>query len=154
MALIHPVVSGEGNPPIVFVHGFSCDHTDWRLQVAEFSKRHKTVAVDLSADPRFNFDRFNVRPDMQERLDRMVAALGDADEPRQRKVEHAEGVRLSDRQMDGEGGAAAGKRRQVFALGHRRRPHAPSAAGLRGGRHGQSDPIPRLGVQIAVGAAI
>lgn len=47
MALIHHVVAGAGNPPLVFVHGFSCDHTDWRLQVAHFSKRHKTVAVDL-----------------------------------------------------------------------------------------------------------
>ena len=48
MALINHVVAGTGTPPIVFVHGFSCDHTDWRLQVAEFSKQHKTVAVDLT----------------------------------------------------------------------------------------------------------
>lgn len=47
MAMIHHVVKGEGNPPLVFVHGYACSHSDWRLQVAHFSPRHKTVAVDL-----------------------------------------------------------------------------------------------------------
>lgn len=47
MAMIHHVVAGEGTPPLVFVHGYACSHTDWRLQVAYFSPRHKTVAVDL-----------------------------------------------------------------------------------------------------------
>jgi pimeloyl-ACP methyl ester carboxylesterase len=47
MALIHHVVTGEGRPPIVFIHGFGCAHTDWDAQVAHFSPRHKTVAVDL-----------------------------------------------------------------------------------------------------------
>jgi pimeloyl-ACP methyl ester carboxylesterase len=31
----------------VFVHGFGCAHTDWDLQVAHFSQRQQTVAVDL-----------------------------------------------------------------------------------------------------------
>jgi pimeloyl-ACP methyl ester carboxylesterase len=47
MALIHHVVAGAGAPPIVFVHGFGCSHTDWRAQIEHFSKRHLTVAVDL-----------------------------------------------------------------------------------------------------------
>lgn len=47
MAGIFHVVKGEGEPPLVFVHGYACSHTDWRLQVAHFSPRHKTVAVDL-----------------------------------------------------------------------------------------------------------
>jgi pimeloyl-ACP methyl ester carboxylesterase len=47
MTLIHHVVDGSGTPPIVFVHGFSCDHTDWAAQVSHFAPRHKTVAVDL-----------------------------------------------------------------------------------------------------------
>jgi pimeloyl-ACP methyl ester carboxylesterase len=47
MALIHHVVTGEGRPPIVFVHGFGCAHSDWDAQVAHFSARHRTVAVDL-----------------------------------------------------------------------------------------------------------
>jgi pimeloyl-ACP methyl ester carboxylesterase len=47
MTLIHHVVTGDGAPPIVFVHGFACAHTDWAAQVAHLSPRHRTVAVDL-----------------------------------------------------------------------------------------------------------
>lgn len=47
MALIHHVRRGIGEHPVVFVHGFSCDHTDWDLQVAHLEARHTTVAVDL-----------------------------------------------------------------------------------------------------------
>jgi len=47
MAIIHHVVTGQGQPPIVFVHGFACAHTDWDAQVAHFSPRHQTIAVDL-----------------------------------------------------------------------------------------------------------
>jgi pimeloyl-ACP methyl ester carboxylesterase len=47
MTLIHHVVTGNGRPPIVFVHGFACAHSDWDTQVAYLSPRHQTVAVDL-----------------------------------------------------------------------------------------------------------
>lgn len=47
MSLVHHVVAGTGTPPLVFVHGFSCDHSDWAAQVAHFAPRHATVAVDL-----------------------------------------------------------------------------------------------------------
>jgi pimeloyl-ACP methyl ester carboxylesterase len=47
MALMHHVVTGAGSPPLVFVHGFACSHTDWQAQVQHFSARHMTVAVDL-----------------------------------------------------------------------------------------------------------
>ena len=47
MALILHVATGEGRPPVVFVHGFACGHTDWDAQVAHLSPRHRTVAVDL-----------------------------------------------------------------------------------------------------------
>jgi len=47
MALIHHVAAGQGTPPLVFVHGFGCDRTDWNAQVAHFSPRHQTIAVDL-----------------------------------------------------------------------------------------------------------
>ena len=33
--------------PFVLVHGFACDHTDWRLQAAHFSKDHRVLAPDL-----------------------------------------------------------------------------------------------------------
>jgi pimeloyl-ACP methyl ester carboxylesterase len=47
MPLIHHVIIGQGRPPIVFVHGFACAHSDWDAQVAHFSPHHRTVAVDL-----------------------------------------------------------------------------------------------------------
>ena len=47
MPLIHHVVTGHGRPPIVFVHGFGCAHSDWDAQVAHLSPRHQTIAVDL-----------------------------------------------------------------------------------------------------------
>ena len=47
MALIYHVVGGGGDRPIVFVHGFGCDHTDWSAQIAHFAPRHQTVSVDL-----------------------------------------------------------------------------------------------------------
>jgi pimeloyl-ACP methyl ester carboxylesterase len=47
MPLIHYVVAGTGTLPLVFVHGFACDHTDWNAQVAHFSSRHRVVTVDL-----------------------------------------------------------------------------------------------------------
>ena len=47
MALIHHTRTGSGKPPIVFVHGFGCARSDWDNQVAFFSGRHETVAVDL-----------------------------------------------------------------------------------------------------------
>ena len=47
MPLIHHVIAGHAHPPVVFVHGFACGHTDWDAQVAHLSPRFQTVAVDL-----------------------------------------------------------------------------------------------------------
>jgi pimeloyl-ACP methyl ester carboxylesterase len=47
MALIHHIAVGYGQPPIVFVHGFACAHTDWDTQVAHLAPYHQTIAVDL-----------------------------------------------------------------------------------------------------------
>jgi pimeloyl-ACP methyl ester carboxylesterase len=47
MGLLHHVVTGQGRPPIMFVHGFGCAHADWDAQVAHLSPRHQSVAVDL-----------------------------------------------------------------------------------------------------------
>ena len=47
MALIHHIVVGHGHPPIVFVHGFACSHTDWDAQVAHLAPYHQTIAIDL-----------------------------------------------------------------------------------------------------------
>ncbi len=47
MPLIHHVVTGEGRPPIVFVHGFGCALADWDAQIEHLSPCHQTVAIDL-----------------------------------------------------------------------------------------------------------
>lgn len=38
--------TGAGDPAIVFVHGWTCDHTHWRPQVPAFEKSHRVLALD------------------------------------------------------------------------------------------------------------
>ena len=38
---------GRGAPPLVFVHGFACDHTDWQFQLDHLRQNHEVVAGDL-----------------------------------------------------------------------------------------------------------
>lgn len=40
-------IYGEGEPTLVFVHGWSCDARYWRAQVPYFSKGHRIVVLDL-----------------------------------------------------------------------------------------------------------
>ena len=40
------VESGDG-PPLVFVHGWSCDRTYWRHQLGYFAGRNQVVTIDL-----------------------------------------------------------------------------------------------------------
>lgn len=47
MTSLHHIRAGRGDPPLVFIHAFGCDHTDWDAQIAQFSRRHEVVAVDL-----------------------------------------------------------------------------------------------------------
>lgn len=39
--------AGQGSPPMLFVHGWACNHTHFQAQVAHFSRAHRTIAVDL-----------------------------------------------------------------------------------------------------------
>lgn len=39
--------NGQGGPPLLFIHGWCCDHRFWRGQVSAFEKRHRVVAIDL-----------------------------------------------------------------------------------------------------------
>ncbi len=41
------VDTGSGDPPLLFIHGWCCNHTHWRDQIPEFAQRHRVVAVDL-----------------------------------------------------------------------------------------------------------
>jgi pimeloyl-ACP methyl ester carboxylesterase len=38
---------GSGSPPMLLVHGWSCDHTHFAPQAEHFSKRHRVILVDL-----------------------------------------------------------------------------------------------------------
>ncbi len=41
-------VRGQGEPALIFVHGWSCDRTYWELQVDEFTDTHTVVTLDLA----------------------------------------------------------------------------------------------------------
>ncbi|MCH8813719.1 MAG: alpha/beta hydrolase [Chloroflexi bacterium] len=38
--------TGNGDPAIVFVHGWTCNRNDWRYQIEEFAGSHRVVALD------------------------------------------------------------------------------------------------------------
>lgn len=40
-------LAGQGDPPLVFVHGWCCDQTYFAPQVEHFQARHRVLAVDL-----------------------------------------------------------------------------------------------------------
>ena len=50
-------VQGDGDPALVFVHGWSCDKDYWRAQAAHFAKNHKVVTVDLAGHGESGLDR-------------------------------------------------------------------------------------------------
>jgi pimeloyl-ACP methyl ester carboxylesterase len=62
---VHWVAEGTG-PAIVFVHGWTCDHSVWIEQVAAFSKDHRVIALDLPghgmsgapADLKFSYELY------------------------------------------------------------------------------------------------
>ena len=45
--MMHYEEAGSGKPAFVFVHGFSCDLTDWRLQVDALKAKHRVISCDL-----------------------------------------------------------------------------------------------------------
>lgn len=46
------VTCGQGEPALVFVHGWSCDRGYWEEQLGHFGESHKLVAVDLAGHGR------------------------------------------------------------------------------------------------------
>jgi len=48
---------GQGKPAIVFIHGWTCDHTHWRSQVREFSKSLRVITLDLAGHGASGADR-------------------------------------------------------------------------------------------------
>lgn len=50
---------GQEGPVLVFVHGWSCDASYWREQVAYFRKKHHMVLIDLAGHGRSESKREN-----------------------------------------------------------------------------------------------
>ena len=50
-------VNGNGEPGLVFVHGWSCDSRYWREQVPYFSKTYQVVTIDLAGHGHSGFSR-------------------------------------------------------------------------------------------------
>ncbi len=48
---------GQGEPTIVFIHGWTCDHTHWRFQVPEFRKSSRIITIDLPGHGASGADR-------------------------------------------------------------------------------------------------
>lgn len=51
------ISEGHGEPAIVFIHGWTCDHTHWRFQVPEFRKSFRVIAIDLPGHGASGADR-------------------------------------------------------------------------------------------------
>jgi pimeloyl-ACP methyl ester carboxylesterase len=41
------VETGSGSPPLIFVHGWTCNHTYFAPQHEHFAKKHRVLSVDL-----------------------------------------------------------------------------------------------------------
>src|SRR5512136_139975 len=39
--------TGVGDPALLFIHGWTADHTDWDLQVKPLASHHRVITVDL-----------------------------------------------------------------------------------------------------------
>src|SRR6266498_3479890 len=39
--------TGSGEPALVFIHGWCCNHTMWGEQTKTFASKHRVIAVDL-----------------------------------------------------------------------------------------------------------
>lgn len=57
--IIQYEVAGEGEPTLVFVHGWSCDRSYWKEQIEEFAKTYRVVAVDMGGHGESGLGREN-----------------------------------------------------------------------------------------------
>jgi pimeloyl-ACP methyl ester carboxylesterase len=76
---------GTGSPPLLFVHGYSCDSHDWMWQLPHFAESHRVIAVDLrghgrSSVPDKGFDARTFANDLAGLIDALgcgpVVAVG------------------------------------------------------------------------------
>jgi pimeloyl-ACP methyl ester carboxylesterase len=60
---VHYTVQGSG-PAVLFVHGWTCDETSWRLQVPFFSRSTRVITIDLPGHGKSQVpaqDKFSMR---------------------------------------------------------------------------------------------
>lgn len=50
-------VRGDGEPALVFIHGWCCDRSYWIEQLSQFAARYKVVAIDLAGHGESGLDR-------------------------------------------------------------------------------------------------
>jgi len=50
-------VRGEGEPTLVFVHGWCCDRSYWKEQLSYFAEKYKVVAIDLAGHGESGLER-------------------------------------------------------------------------------------------------
>lgn len=76
---------GDGDPPLLFVHGYTCDSHDWSWQLPHFAADHRVIAVDLrghgrSTAPEHGYSALDFAVDLAGLLDALeierVVALG------------------------------------------------------------------------------
>lgn len=76
---------GTGDPPLLFVHGYTCDAHDWSWQLSHFAERHRVIALDnrghgRSSIPDSGYDHLDFAADAAGLLDHLgcgpVVAVG------------------------------------------------------------------------------
>jgi pimeloyl-ACP methyl ester carboxylesterase len=76
---------GSGDPPLLFVHGYSCDGHDWSWQLPNFVAHHRVIVVDnrghgRSSVPDSGYDHLSFAGDLANLLDHLacgpVVAVG------------------------------------------------------------------------------
>ncbi len=55
--LISYEVTGIGDSTLVFVHGWCCDKSYWKLQVPHFARKHRVVTIDLAGHGESGLER-------------------------------------------------------------------------------------------------
>ena len=90
--MIHYNVSGSGTDWLVFVHGLTCDGSDWKNQIATFESKFRCLTVDLrghgqSVNMLGPYDTETLTADV-------VAVLRDLDIKRAVMIAHSMGTRV------------------------------------------------------------
>jgi pimeloyl-ACP methyl ester carboxylesterase len=67
---VHYTDAGRGSDALVFVHGWTCDHSFWRAQVPAFAAKSRVIAVDLPGHGRSD------KPKVSYTMDLFARAVG------------------------------------------------------------------------------